>query len=172
MHRTAGLVVMLFAALALFAGCGGAAPTPTASPTPTPEPRISPTVEAALESLFWAAAAIARIEHDTPFEEARTSLGYALFQSLDRNLRELEKYGVNYKTDVPYCLSATFAAAAILALEKSEDPVDAAPHVNRAIEAITAMDSDIQLAQDPDRPTLPSEDPLQLCARAVAEVTQ
>lgn len=176
MHRTAGLAIMLLVALALFAGCGNAVPTPTPtptpSPTPTPQQRISPTVEAALESLFWAAAAIAGVERDTPFEQAKTSLRYALFQSLDSNLKELEKYGVNYKTDLPYCLNATFAAAAILALEKSDSPVDAAPDVNRAIEALTAMDDDIELARDPERPTLPSEDQLQLCALAVEEVTQ
>ena len=148
-------------------------PLRTAKPIATLGPTISPTVEAALETLFWVAANIAGISSDTPYSDARTLLGSALFRSLDRKLVELERYGIDYKGDWPYCFNVTVASAAILALGKSENAVDAAPHVNRAIEATTAMDDDIQLARETGgTTTFSKQESLQMCTKVIEDVMQ
>ena len=146
-------------------------PLPTIKPLATQRKSISPTVEAALEALFWAAAGTAGISSDAPFPEARTMLASALFRSLVGNLTEFERYGIDYKDDWPYCFNATVAAAAILALGDTQNAIDAAPDVNQAIEAITAMDDDVQLAKETRGATaLSKQESLQMCAQVIEDV--
>lgn len=57
MHRTAGLAIMLLAALTVVAACGGPAPISTATPTATPTPLLS--VSAAGLSAEYSSNAVA-----------------------------------------------------------------------------------------------------------------
>ena len=91
---------------------------------------------------------------------------------MDANIAELERLGVDYQNEFPFCLNATWAAAAIMALDETKSPSDAAPHVNRAIEAITGMNDDIELARAGGGRNLPPDESLVLCAQAVVEVME
>lgn len=124
----------------------------------------SPELKAALEELFWAGVVVAGIPRESSFEEARTRLSDALFDSLFGFIEEYERIGIDYQLDWPYCLNATVAADAIMSLSDSSSPAEAAPSVNRAIEHIVGMEDDVELARR-NGARIPSEESILLCTR-------
>ncbi|MBI4297654.1 MAG: hypothetical protein HY676_03900 [Chloroflexi bacterium] len=148
----------LLIAVVLVLWLAGCAPptspsTPTPAPTPTPTPTKSP-VDKALEELFWIAADVAGISRTVDFKDARYMLENVLFVEYERKLKRVESYGVAPFSDWPYCINAISGAMSIASLGLARSPVEAAPHVNNAIETITMLDTDIQAATEFGRGTL------------------
>lgn len=136
------------------------------------EPSLNPTVETILEEIFWIAVDAAGIDRTIGFEDAKFLLSESLFASYDRRLTEIEEFGIEPFDEWPYCINAESGVAAMVSLNQSDSPLEAAPHANKAIEVIESLESDVTSARDFGVSSLSQSESKQRCDAFVDELRE
>lgn len=139
---TKGILLAIGLGLVLASCSSSAQPTPTLIPI-VPEQVI----EAATEDYFWMIAESQNIPRSASFKDAKLMLNTLLLNTWDFYLTQIEQFGKDPFTTMPYCITAIGVGLYTAKLGLSETPADAAGYADSAILLLKDMDVDVLAAQ-------------------------